>query len=224
MRRYDLLFLVLCGTFIASLIICNALAFKLIDLHLPLFGTVTLPLGILPYPVTFLMTDLICELYGKKQANSLVWIGFGLSAYFLFFLILGRYLPVSHVQDPIIQTYYMGVFGQSARAIFASMVAYLIAQFLDVRLFHFIKEKTKGRHLWLRNNGSTLFSQLIDTICVMSILFWEQPNLIGLIITGYVFKLLAALADTPLFYLGAIFFKDIQAESLRRATEHSAEA
>ncbi len=218
MSRYERIFLILCSIFIASLIIANALAFKLFDVNLPLVGTVTLSMGILPYPVTFLVTDLISELYGKKRANTLVWVGFGVSLYFLFFLVIGRYIPVSQVQDGVVQDHYLGVFGQSIRAIFGSMVAYLAAQFLDVRLYHFYKHLTRGRHLWLRNNGSTLISQLVDTIAVVTILFWDVPkvNLVALILSGYFFKLLVALSDTPALYIGAWLFKDIEEETARR--------
>ncbi len=218
MSRYDRLFLTLAGFFIASLIIANAFAFKLFDVHLPLLGTITLSMGILPYPITFLMTDLISELYGKAKANFLVWTGFFLSGYFLLLLLIGKAIPVSHVQDPVIQEHYLGVFGQGARAIFGSMVAYLTAQFLDVRLFHFFKKLTAGRHLWLRNNGSTMISQLVDTIAVTTILFWDAPNINvpALILAGYSFKLLVALVDTPLFYLGTRLFKSVERETLRR--------
>lgn len=225
MKRYDLVFLILSAIFIASLIIANALAFKLIDVNLPLVGTIQLSMGVLPYPITFLATDLISELYGRKRANRLVWVGFGVSLYFLFFLIIGRYIPASQVQDPVIQEHYMGVFGQSIRAIFGSMVAYLVAQFLDVRLFHFWKRLTKGKHLWLRNNGSTLISQFVDTAAVVTILFYGNPNinLFSLILAGYVFKLLVALVDTPLFYVGAHLFRDIEAETGERWAEEMRE-
>jgi len=218
MSRYDRVFLILCSLFIASLIIANAFAFKLFDIDLPIIGVVTLSMGILPYPITFLVTDLISELYGRRRADVLVLVGFGVSLFFLFFIIVGRYVPVSHVQDPAVQEHYMGVFGQGGRAILGSMTAYLLAQFLDVRLFHFLKRATRGRHLWLRNNGSTLISQLVDTIAVVTILFHDQPSvpLLTLIGASYAFKLLTALVDTPFFYLGVALFKDIERETERR--------
>ncbi len=222
MSRYDRVFLILCSVFIASLIIANAFAFKLFDINLPLVGVVTLSMGILPYPITFLATDLISELYGRRRANTLVMVGFGVSLFFLFFIVIGRYVPVSHVQDPTIQDHYMGVFGQGVRAIMGSMIAYLLAQFLDVRLFHFYKKVTRGRHLWLRNNGSTMISQLVDTVAVVTILFHDDPNvpLFAIILSSYVFKLLVALVDTPLFYLGVRLFKDIERETERRFLAH----
>jgi len=218
MKRYDFVFLVLAAIFLGSLIIANALAFKFVEVPMPLVGPLTISVGLLPYPITFLATDLVSELYGKRHANALVFVGFLLSIYFLFFIKVGNLVPVSPHFDPAIQDNYQAVFGQSTRAIFGSMTAYLLAQFLDVRIFHMIKKGTQGRLLWLRNNGSTLISQLVDTIAVVTILFYDDPtkNIPMLVLSGYVYKLLVALADTPFFYLGVFLFRDIEAETKRR--------
>ena len=218
MRRYDLVFLLLAGFFVASLVLGNALVFKFIDIPLPFVGVATISLGVIPYPVTFLCTDLLSELYGKKRADAVVVTGFLVSVYMLLVLQLGRALPVSHLQDETIQAQFMAVFGQSARAIFASMVAYLLAQLVDVRLYHFWRRLTAGRHLWLRNNASTMLSQLIDTTAVVTILFygiWTLPEIGGVILASYGYKLLVAAADTPLMYLGASLLRDVEAESRR---------
>ena len=225
MRRYDLTFLVLSGFFVASLIIANVLVFKFVDVRLPFVGLATISAGVLPYPITFLCTDLISELYGKKRADAIVLTGLVVSAYMLVILQLGRVLPVSHLQDEAIQGHYVGVFGQSARAIVASMSAYLLAQFLDVRLYHFWRRVTAGRHLWLRNNASTMLSQLIDTTAVVVILFagvWGWAQIGTVILSSYVFKLLVAAADTPLMYFGTWHFRDIKEESVRRGAIHEA--
>ncbi len=219
MHRFDFVFLVLAGFFLSSLVLANALVFKFIDIPLPLVGVATISLGVLPYPVTFLCTDLISELYGKDRANAIVITGAAVSAYMLLLLQLGRVLPVSNLQDDAIQGHYMAVFGQSTRAIFGSMVAYLIAQFVDVRLYHFWRKLTNGRHLWLRNNASTMFSQLIDTTAVVTILFygvWGWSEIGAVILASYIFKLLVAAADTPLMYAGTALFGDIKEESRRR--------
>ena len=134
MTRYDSVFLVLSGFFLSSLVLANAMIFKFVDVPLPFVGVATISIGVLPYPITFLCTDLISELYGKKRAEAIVLTGFLVSVYMLALLQLGRVLPVSHLQDDAIQGHYLAVFGQSARAIFASMVAYLRAQLIDVRL------------------------------------------------------------------------------------------
>ena len=147
MRRYDFFFLVLAGFFLSSLVLANAMMFKFIDIQLPFVGIATISIGVLPYPITFLCTDLISELYGKKRADAIVVTGFLVSVYMLLLLQLGRVLPVSHLQDETIQTHYMAVFGQSIRAILASMVAYLLAQLMDVRFYHFWRKLTHGKHL-----------------------------------------------------------------------------
>ena len=225
MRKYDFVFLVLSGFFLASLVLANALVFKFVDVPLPYIGLATISVGVLPYPITFLCTDLISELYGKRRANAIVLTGFLVSLYMLLILQIGRELPVSHLQDDSIQGHYVAVFGQSARAIFASMVAYLIAQLFDVRLYHFWRKVTNGRHLWLRNNASTMLSQLIDTTAVVTILFvgvWSWNEIGAVILASYVYKLLVAAFDTPLMYAGSWLFRDIKDESRSRDLIHEA--
>ncbi len=223
MRRFDSVFLVLSGLFLSSLVLANALVFKFVDFTLPIVGVTTVSVGVLPYPITFLCTDLISELYGKKRADALVMTGLVVSAYMLLVVQLGKGLPVSHLQDPSIQDHYMAVFGQSTRAIVASIAAYLLAQFLDVRLYHFWRRLTNGRHLWLRNNASTMLSQLIDTVAVVTILFygvWSANEIRAVIFASYLYKLLVAAVDTPLLYLGARIFADVKRESIEKGLIH----
>lgn len=214
MPRSEKIYLGLASAFIGSLLIANIIAFKLFTVALPaglrLFGqdSLVLAAGILAYPVTFLVTDLISELYGHRRADAVVWAGFFVSLYILLILQLGARVPPfgTDARSPEeVQSLYEGVFGQSSRAILASMTAYLVAQLFDVRVFHFWKRVTGGRHLWLRNNGSTIASQLLDTVLVITILFYEVlpvATIVRIILASYVFKVLFALADTPLFYLG----------------------
>lgn len=225
MTRYDWLFLVLAGLFVSSLVLANAMVFKFVDVPLPFVGLATISIGVLPYPITFLCTDLISELYGKKRADAIVLTGFVVSVYMLGLLQLGRVLPVSHLQDEMIQEHYMAVFGQSGRAIVGSMAAYLLAQFIDVRLYHFWRRLTNGRHLWLRNNASTMLSQLLDTTVVVTILFagvWTWSQIGAVILASYAYKLLVAAADTPLLYLGSSVFRSVKDESRRRGLIHEA--
>ena len=225
MTRYDWLFLVLAGLFVSSLVLANAMVFKFVDVPLPFVGLATISIGVLPYPITFLCTDLISELYGKKRADAIVLTGFVASVYMLGLLQLGRVLPVSHLQDEMIQEHYMAVFGQSGRAIVGSMAAYLVAQFIDVRLYHFWRRLTDGRHLWLRNNASTMLSQLLDTTVVVTILFagvWTWSQIGAVILASYAYKLLVAAADTPLLYLGSSVFRSVKDESRRRGLIHEA--
>ena len=201
MKLKDQLYIVLVGIFIASLITCNLIANKFVTVDLG-FKVFIVSAGILPYPLTFLVTDLISEIYGQKRANLVVFSGFIASMFVLLFLWLGgqfNAIPSSIVGDET----YNSVFQNAWRIIAASMIAYLFAQFVDVRIFHFWKKLTNGKHLWLRNNGSTVASQLIDTSLVVCILFlgvWNGDQIFQAIIDGWLFKMLMAFIDTPIIY------------------------
>ena len=201
MKFKDQLYIFLCAIFISSLVTCNLIANKFVTVDLG-FKVFVVSAGILPYPLTFLVTDLISELYGQRKANIVVFSGFVASMFVLLFLWLGgqfNAIPDSIVNDDT----YNRVFQNAWRIIAASMIAYLFAQFIDVRIFHFWKRLTNGKHLWLRNNGSTIASQLVDTTLVVMILFvgvWEPRNIISAIIDGWLFKMLMAAIDTPIIY------------------------
>lgn len=201
MKFRDQLYIILSGIFIASLVTCNLIANKFVTVDLG-FKVFIVSAGILPYPLTFLVTDLISELYGQKKANLVVFSGFVASMFVLLFLWLGSQfdaIPSSVVNDMT----YDSVFQNAWRLIAASMIAYLFAQFIDVRIFHFWKKLTNGKHLWLRNNGSTIASQLVDTTLVICILFvgvWETDQIKSAIIDGWLFKMLMAFIDTPIIY------------------------
>ena len=197
----DQLFIILSGIFVASLVTCNLIANKFVTVDLG-FKVFIVSAGILPYPLTFLVTDLISELYGQKKANLVVFSGLIASLFVLIFLWLGgmfNAIPDSVVDDAT----YNSVFTNAWRLIAASMVAYLVAQFIDVRIFHFWKRLTNGKHLWLRNNASTIASQLVDTTLVICILFigvWSSSQIFSAIIDGWLFKMLMAFIDTPIIY------------------------
>jgi hypothetical protein len=196
------LYVILAGLFIASLVTCNLVANKFVTLDLG-FTEFILSAGVLAYPLTFLITDLLSELYGRKLTNKIIVSGFGALLLVLIILKLGGAFNAID-SSPVNDAAYATVFANSWRVIFASMVAYLVAQLIDVRLFHFWKKLTKGKHLWLRNNASTILSQLVDTTLVVGVLFIgvEPINKILLfILHGWLFKMLCALADTPLLYL-----------------------
>ena len=205
----DQFYLVLAGIFIASLVTCNLIANKFVTVDFG-FKVFIVSAGILPYPLTFLVTDLISELYGQKKANLIVFSGFVASLFVLLFLWIGgqfNSIPSSIVDDVT----YNSVFRNAWRLIAASMVAYLFAQIIDVRIFHFWKRLTNGKHLWIRNNGSTIVSQLVDTILVICILFfgvWESDQILSAIIDGWLFKMLMAFLDTPIIYGILYLLKD----------------
>lgn len=196
------LYLLLAGLFITALVACNLIANKFVSIDLG-FKVFVISAGVLPYPVTFLLTDLLSEIYGRKKTNMVVYVGFFASMFVLLILYLGSAFPAienSTVQDAD----YNVVFQNSWRVILASMVAYLFAQLIDVRLFHFWKRLTKGKMLWLRNNASTIVSQLVDTTLVVLVLFvgtLSYETMGGYILDGWFFKVLCALLDTFFIYL-----------------------
>ena len=209
------IYLLLASLFITSLVVSNLIFQKFFywyPFHVEIFGTklFELSVGILPYPITFLITDLISEIYGKKRANQVVTTGIFASLFSLLIVVVSNEVPAtpwSPVNDGLFTT----VFGSTAIAVTASMLAYLFAQFIDIQIYHFWKRLTKGRHLWLRNNGSTFSSQFIDTmtilllLCSFEIIVWDK--FLGLLISGILFKWLIALCDTPLLYLFVYIFK-----------------
>lgn len=202
------MFLALSAMFIAALITCNIIANKFVTIDLG-FKVFTISVGVLPYPITFLITDILSEIYGRRKTNAVVLSGFLASGFVLFILWLGNQfnaIDASIVSDSQYET----VFANTGRVILASMTAYLFAQLIDVRLFHFWKKKTKGKHLWVRNNFSTIFSQLVDTTLVVFVLFVGELSLntmTGYILDGWLFKVLVALVDTLFIYLIIFAFK-----------------
>ena len=202
------LFIILTSLFIAALITCNLIANKFVAIDLG-FKTFIVSAGILPYPITFLITDILSEIYGRKITNRVVISGFFASMMVLFFLWLGSQ-PSALASSPVSNETYDIVFRNAWRVMAASMIAYLSAQFLDVKLFHFWKNLTKGKHLWLRNNASTVGSQLVDTTLVICVLFigeWSTAAIVQAIIDGWTFKMLCAFIDTPIFYLSSSYLK-----------------
>ena len=203
------LYLYLAALFITSLVVSNLIFQKFFywypfDWEIMGNSLFELSVGILPYPITFLVTDLISEIFGKKAANRVVVAGIFASFFSIGILLLAGVVPALP-NSPIDDVTFNKVFALSPIAVLASMMAYLFAQFIDIRIYHFWKNLTKGRHLWLRNNFSTFASQFIDTftfvglLCVVDVLPWAA--FLGLLISGVVFKILVALIDTPLLYL-----------------------
>ena len=203
------IYLYLAATFIAALVVCNLIANKFITIDLG-FKTFIISAGVLPYPITFLITDILSEIYGKKKTARIVWAGFGASLFVLGVLLLAQQFTAI-AGSPVDDETFNKVFGNSWRVIFASMTAYLCAQLIDVRIYHFWKEKTAGKHLWLRNNFSTVFSQLVDTTLVVCVLFLgvrSHSEIIQFILDGWLFKILCAFIDTPLLYASTAFIRN----------------
>lgn len=225
-ERRERVFLVLAAVFLGAMTLLNVVGItRFIQL-----GPLALAVGVLPYPLTFLCTDLVSELYGRARANFLVTVGLGLNFLILAVLTLGNLAPsvppetmppwqIIQLAEPValpngdIVSGQIGLFqliyATTSGAVFASMLAYITAQYCDVQLYHFWKRLTRGKHLWLRNNFSTLLSQMVDSIMVVTVTFgavyWRGEmafnTLLVLVGSNYAFKALSALADTLPLYL-----------------------
>ena len=233
-HKRDILFLSLVGVFITSLVLGNIVGttkfVTIFSFEMPgwlrsitpslvrdgSIYTMSVPVGLLAYPITFLATDLISELFGRKKAQLVVWIGFFLNMYMLLLMSVGYWFPNTYGVSGGLNLF-EGVYDFVIANTVSSMTAYLIAQSVVVRLFHFWKRLTKGKYLWLRNNGSTMFSQLVDSTAILSILYFsgnlgENITTIGalviLILNSYLFKFFFALFDTPLIYASVWFFRE----------------
>ena len=209
-------YLYLAALFITSLVVSN-LIFQKFFYWYP-FGSVEVfgatlfkvSVGILPYPITFLITDLVSEIYGRKKANQMVTAGIFASFFSMGIILVAEMVPAIS-SSPIDDLTFTKVFALSPIAVLASMIAYLFAQYIDISIYHFWKNLTQGKYLWLRNNASTFLSQFIDTLvvvgllCIFKVLPWSLFT--GLVISGFLFKVLVALLDTPLLYLLVYIFR-----------------
>lgn len=224
-ERRERVFLVLAGFFLCAMTLLNVVGItRFVQL-----GPMQLAVGVLAYPLTFLCTDLISELYGRQRANFLVTVGLMLNGFIILIMYLGQALPAVDVSaQPPWQNLELAsavslpdgsavensvelfslLYATTTGAVVASMVAYIAAQYIDVHLFHLIKQKTNGRYLWLRNNLSTMISQAVDSLVVVSVTFgalylageMSLRVIFGLMLSNYLFKLFAALLDTPIIY------------------------
>ena len=209
------LYLILGLLFVTSLIVSN-LIFKKFFYYYPFNSSLfevklfEISVGILPYPITFLITDLISEIYGKKKANEVVFGGIIASFFAMGIIYISNIVPATS-WSPVSDEMFSTVFGSTSIAVISSMLAYLFAQFVDIQIYHFWKSVTKGKHLWLRNNFSTFLSQFIDTATVLILLcsFGEiQWRLFsGLLMAGFLFKVIIAALDTPILYLFVFFIR-----------------
>ncbi|MGY5354687.1 queuosine precursor transporter [Wenyingzhuangia sp. IMCC45467] len=198
------IYLILATLFITSLVVSNLIFQKFF--YWEPFGwyRFEISVGILPYPITFLITDTISEIYGKKKANQVVIVGIFASVFSMFIIYIASQVPAIE-SSAINDNTFNKVFGLSPLGVLASMLAYLTAQFIDIKIYHFWKNYTKGKHLWLRNNFSTFTSQLIDTslvvglLCLFKVFPWS--SFIPFVISGFLFKIIIALLDTPILYL-----------------------
>lgn len=192
-----MILVVLATLFATCLLVANIIAVKLISI-----GGWVVPAGVIAYPLTFLFTDVITELYGRRIASRVVWIGFGANILMVILVFGGRLLPPAPFWEG--QPAYESILGMVPRIVLASMIAYLISQHHDVLAFHFWRQKTKARFLWLRNNASTMVSQALDTGLFITIAFWgivPTGTLANMLLSQYIIKLAIAVCDTPFCYM-----------------------
>lgn len=202
--KREFIFVVLAGIFITSAVTAELIGSKLIFV-----GPYVMSIGILPWPVVFLVTDLINEFYGKQTVRKLSFITAGLIAYCFGLLVVAIAIPAAKGISGVSDQQFIGVFGQSMWIIVGSIVAFMVSQLIDVTIFHYLKNRTGGRMIWLRSTGSTVISQLFDSFIVLGIAFWMTGKLttemyIASALTGYFVKLGIAVGLTPLIYVGHI--------------------
>ena len=203
------LFVVLAAIFTTCLVVGDIIGGKLIQTAL--FGqTITLTVGMIPFPVTFLLTDLLNEFYGKRAARFVTWVGFSMALLAYAFIYIAAAIPRAEMArspswNGVTDDAFNNVFMGSMRMIIASLTAYLVAQFTDIGVFHMLRRLTRGRLLWLRATGSTVISQAIDTVTI-SLVAWyglmSASDIANIMVSSYGLKFLIAVGLTPVIYAG----------------------
>ncbi len=199
--KKDTVYVILAGIFITNAIVAELIGGKLIDV-----GSAVMSIGILPWPIVFITTDLINEYFGEKGVKKLSLITAGLIAYTFFILYFAMKIPSTGISS-VSTEQFNAVFGQSQLIIVGSIVAFLASQLIDVTIFHFVKKRTGNKMIWLRSTGSTAISQFFDSFIVLGIAFY-LPGIMDFNtyvisgLTGYTVKLVIAVLMTPLIYLG----------------------
>ncbi|WP_395062158.1 queuosine precursor transporter [Flavobacterium sp.] len=200
--KKDIVYVTLAGIFITNAVVAELIGGKLIHV-----GPYVMSVGILPWPIVFITTDLINEYFGEKGVKKLSLITASLIAYTFVLLFFALKIPAVVGQGLVSDNQFNGVFGQSMWIIVGSITAFLVSQLIDVSIFHFFKNKTGNKMIWLRSTGSTVISQLFDSFIVLGIAFWMTGKMttevfIASAFTGYFVKLIIAILMTPLIYLG----------------------
>lgn len=211
--KKDLVFVILAGIFITNAVVAELIGGKLIQI-----GPFIMSIGILPWPIVFITTDIINEHFGRNGVRKLSYITAGLIAYCILILFIGTKIPAFITKETVNDEQFYAVFGQGLFIMVASIIAFLISQLIDVSIFWFLRNKTGKKMIWLRSTGSTIISQLIDSFIVSGIAFWLTGKIttsqyLNMSITGYTFKLGIAILLTPLIYLGHYLIKKYLSEN-----------
>jgi hypothetical protein len=205
------------GIYAALTVVANIIAVKLIAVgEVPLLGMLVGPAGVIVYASTFLITDIIGEIYGKEYGKKAVLTGLAANVVAVISILIAlQWSPAPFMSAEMLESFER-VLGLAPRVVVASVIAYAISQTHDVYAFHFWKSKTKGRFLWLRNNASTMVSQLIDTVLFITIAFYgifPLDAVMAMIAGQYVLKLAIAVVDTPFMYIAVYTWRSLGTET-----------
>jgi uncharacterized integral membrane protein (TIGR00697 family) len=222
--RRDIVYLALAGFFVTNAILGELTGGKLFTL-----GPFTMSIGVIPWPVVFIATDLINEYFGRDGVRRLTFMTIGLIAYAFIVLYVAIQVPAASF-SPVTDAQFYAVFGQSLWIIAGSITAFAVSQLIDVGIFWLVRHKTGGKYLWMRATGSTVVSQLIDSVVIIGIAFWlpgkvETSEFFAVAGANYSYKLLIALGVTPLLYVGhALIDRFLGLEEAHRLIDESAKA
>jgi uncharacterized integral membrane protein (TIGR00697 family) len=239
--KKEKLFLYLAAFFITNAILAEIIGGKLILLGSGDFsfllnfgffstevGPLILSVGVIPWPIVFLSTDLINEYYGKQGVRRITFVAVAMIIYAFIIIYLTMLPDAAEGISPVSNDAYKEVLSQSMWIIVGSIVAFMVSQLVDVLVFHVFRRKTKGRHLWARATGSTVVSQFVDSIVILGIAFYlpgkiTLPQYLGFAITNYSYKVIIAVLITPLIYLGhGIIEKFLGKENAKILSEEAA--
>jgi len=222
--RRDIVYMALAGFFVTNAILGELTGGKLFTL-----GPFTLSIGVIPWPVVFIATDLINEYFGRDGVRRLTLMTIGLIVYAFIVLFLAMQVSAAPF-SPVTDAQFAAVFGQSLWIIVGSVIAFAFSQLVDVFIFWLVRHKTGGRYLWMRATGSTVVSQLIDSVVIIGIAFWlpgkvKTSEFLTVAASNYSFKLIVALSITPLLYAGhAAIDRFLGTEEAHQLIEASAKA
>jgi uncharacterized integral membrane protein (TIGR00697 family) len=223
-NRRDIVYMALAGFFVTNAILGELTGGKLFT-----FGPFTLSIGVIPWPVVFIATDLINEYFGRDGVKRLTLMTIALIVYAFIVLLLSIQVPAASF-SPVTDAQFQAVFGQSLWIIVGSVTAFALSQLVDVGVFWLVRHRTGGRYLWMRATGSTVVSQLIDSIVIIAIAFWlpgkvKTSEFLTVAASNYSFKLIVALSITPLLYAGhAAIDRFLGTEGAHELIEASAKA
>jgi queuosine precursor transporter len=203
MNKRIKLYTILSSIFLTALVLAEVTGGKLIQMTLNDSLVFTLTMGVIPFPITFIVTDIINEYFGQRGIRFITFIGMAMVGFALVMLQVQMAIPAAAI-SPVPDAAFNSVFGVSARIILGSLAAYLVGQLVDISVFHFIRRKTGEKLLWLRATGSTVVSQLVDSFVVLYVAFLgplSAMQILNIGFTNYVYKFIIALAITPLLYI-----------------------